>query len=384
MDNGAEHEAAISAKLAPNVLADYFNSIKQAFGETQEGLERDKRSLGPFIFVFVFSLIPVIPFLLSKIMSLLFGSAIIGFRAVHFSVASFWFWWIVSFVATLSLLLVLNRLIRPREKEKKRWLSPAQMRFAYCYGAADELRKYLTNRRGNHLEIADKYVLQIGIAIVRSSTLDLVEGVYPYHYWQPEIRTLAQDSKSNRSIGLVVPRPKWYRLQPDTESILEAFRFFLGKLRDRLKDRKDLVEIESALMDLSRYLYTEIPEVSGSDSDSDLERIGIESLLSFAQQINGLPLYRSETPHQKTSETASQRIISFAKKLSWPFNQENLLLSFCAWYVLFLVLFSAGFYLAFRHFNSLKIDTTIVATLVGGPIATAITAATIPRLTKSA
>jgi hypothetical protein len=210
----------------------------------------------------------------------------------------------------------------------------------------------------------------------------------PGQGWESQLSTgakrnpQARENQAHRSVGERVERPKWYRLEPDTELIVRAFPRFPPRLRDRLKDRKDLVTIESVLTDLAGYLYTEIPELSGSESQSAFERAGVESLLSFARRINDLPPYRSEPLPQTPKEKASEKILSLGRKLSAPFNHENALVSFWAWYVLLLVLFCTGFYIAFRYVPTLKIDSTVVATIVGGPIATAATAVAIPRLTK--
>lgn len=50
---------------------------------------------------------------------------------------------------------------------------------------------------------------------------------------------------------------------------------------------------------------------------------------------------------------------------------------------LMLVLFCVGFLAAFRLVPTMKMDTTIVTAIVGGPITTAVAAVTIPRLTST-
>ncbi len=282
---------------------------------------------------------------------------------------------VTSLVVSFSLLVVVIRFARAGKADRERWLSTKQMRFAYCYGAMDEIRRYRTTHLGRHIETALDYLNKIGTALMRASTLDLAEGLYPYHYWQSE------ETGYHRSVGVRVDRPKWYRLQPETEVIVRAFPKFLPRLTDRLKDRKDLAVVESALNDLAYYLYTEIPELSEGKSLSDLEQMGMESLLRFARQINDLPPYRSE-PNPSPKEKVSLRVIAFGRSLSAIFVHDNLLISFFVWYLLMLLLFGGGFYLAFRYVPTLKMDSTIIATIVGGPVATAVTAVAIPRLAK--
>ena len=381
MENGPSPQPVPNTVISSTALQAYFKSIEDLFRETRTGLAAaDKSPLGNFVLIFVFSLIPLIPYLLSKLAFVLWGPLVTGFRSFHFHVASFWFWWIVSFIASLSMLILVAKFSGPGPEEKRRWLSPQQMRFAYCYEAADEIRKYRTNHLDRHIETALQDLSEVATALMQASTLNLAEGIHPYHYWQLEAQ--ARENQAHRSVGERVERPKWFRLEPDTELIVRAFPRFLPRLRDRLKDRKDLVTIESVLTDLAGYLYTEIPELSDSESQSAFERAGVESLLSFARRINDLPPYRSEPLPQTPKEKASEKILSLGRKLSAPFNHENALVSFWAWYVLLLVLFCTGFYIAFRYVPTLKIDSTVVATIVGGPIATAATAVAIPRLTK--
>lgn len=374
MGNGPVPVAPTKTRIPPDVLEGYFNSIEEPFHETSKGQAEEGRPIGAFIFLFIFCLIPLVPYLLSKLMFLLWGEKLISYRAIHFHLASFWFWWIVSFVLSLSLLVIVSKVSGPSKEEKKRWLSPQQMRFAHCYGTVDEIRKYRTNQLSRHIEKAMDYLEKSAKSLIGAAPLGLVEVVYA----EQPVRREIMGTVDLRSAS----RPKWYRLRPETELILQAYNDFLPKLRDRLKDKKDLDALEAALTDLAGYQYTEIPELSGNQSQPAFEQVGEESLLSFAQQIVGLPSYRSEQQEQTPKEKFSQKLLSVGFKLSLPFTHENVLIAFCAWYLLLLLLFCGGFYLAFRLVPSMKADTTIIATLIGGPIATAVTAVTIPRLSK--
>jgi hypothetical protein len=40
------------------------------------------------------------------------------------------------------------------EKDKKKWLSDPQMRFARCYSISEEIRKFLTNGQPKHIDAA--------------------------------------------------------------------------------------------------------------------------------------------------------------------------------------------------------------------------------------
>ena len=368
-------QTVTDAKITPAILEQYFNSIQEPFRETRKGLaEEAGGSLTVFVVGFVFSLIPVIPYLFSKLSMRLFGPRLISFRTIHFQLSSFFFWWLTSFVISLSALVLASKFSGPSAEEKKRWLSPQQMRFTYCYGVVDEIGKYRTNQLGRHLQTARNYLEKTRESL-RPVDLDLDE------IWRGGIRFIGGEPTLISHGG--GRRPKWYRLQPDTELILQGFRSLIPKLGDRLKDKKDLGAIQSVLTELASYLYTEIPELSDSAPQNNFDQAGMESLLRFARQIIELPTYQSEEVKQTPKERLSRKIISAGYKLTAPLVHQNVLVAFCSWYAVTLLLFCGGFYFAFRLVPSIKMDTTIVTAVVGGPIATAVTAVTIPRLSRN-
>jgi hypothetical protein len=160
--------------------------------------------------------------------------------------------------------------------------------------------------------------------------------------------------------------------------ILKAFDEFMAKLRDRLKDRKDLQTIATALTYLASYQYFEIPELSDSKSEEYFEE-GIQSLVNFAKQVTSLPPYSSERAKVTPKEKLSRKLIAFMGKVTALFGHENPLLAFFVWLIFLALLFSIGFFEMLRYF-AIKVDSTILTTLVGGPILGALTAVTIPRL----
>src|SRR4051794_9916264 len=78
-------------------LEQYFDSIKEPFRETQEGLAKET-SIGWFVAGFMFCLIPLIPYAISKVTLKIFGQRIVSFSSLHFHLASFWFWWFLLFI----------------------------------------------------------------------------------------------------------------------------------------------------------------------------------------------------------------------------------------------------------------------------------------------
>lgn len=188
----------------------------------------------------------------------------------------FWFWWVAFFVVSLALLLLTVKFSGVAADEKKKWLSPPQMRFAYCYGVVDEIRNYKTNQLQRHIDTALEYLDKTSKSLLPPPAIPI--DVYPAQYWRREIQ-LSQEQAAGLNGAMIGP-PKWYRLRPGTELILKAFAEFMLKLRDRLKDRKDLPTIETALTFLASYQYLEIPELSDSKSEARFEE-GIQSLVNL-------------------------------------------------------------------------------------------------------
>jgi hypothetical protein len=136
-------------------LAAYYQSIEEPFNETKKGLEKERAGLsGAIVVFFLLSLIPLLPFVISKLVWRYFSSTVISTWKLHFHLGSFWFWWIVFFITSLGMLLIAVKISGVSEEEKKKWLSLQQMRFMYCYGVLDEIRTYRTNHMQRHIDAA--------------------------------------------------------------------------------------------------------------------------------------------------------------------------------------------------------------------------------------
>lgn len=369
-------ESPVSHKIEPAMLEQYYESIKDPFDETQAGLEH-KTPIGYFVLLFVLCLVPAIPYGLSRLVAWVSGHRKFSFTGIHVDASSFVFWWVVSFTVSLLLLILVGKFSGSSAQQKKRWLSPPQMRFAYCYGVVHEIKKYRTNHLPRHIDTALVFFNKTATWLDRGPA-DAPDGFYPDQIWRREIQlSPEQAALMNRVVGY----PKWYRLRPETETILKAFGEFVPKLHDRLKDRKDLVSIEATLIELASYQYTEIPELSESKTDTQFEH-GTELLLNFANKVIALPLYRSEPLNPTPKEEVSSKLTAIARNITGPFTDDNVLVAFLAWLVLTTALFCGGVYIALRYF-SVRMDSTVMVAVVGGPITTAVAGATIPRLRKA-
>lgn len=353
-------------------LHGYFESIRDSFRETREGMEKeDKGTNGLVILFFVLSLIPLFPFIGYTLAKYYLGSALLPIKTFQIHVASFWFWWVALFLLSLGILLLALKLGGVSAAEKKKWLSPPQMRFAFSYSVVEEIQKFRTNQMSRHIDAA-VYCFD------KASSMLLPRRAVPTELYAAHGKEAVI---TGESAGLVrvefAGLPKWYRLQPETERILKAFGEFSSKLRDRLKDCKDLPALQSALTYLAAYYYFE----TNSESEVHFEQ-GMVMLLTFAGQLDSLPPYRSEEQKKTPKEKLSIKFFSALSKVTAPFGHENPMIAFLCWLVLLFCLFSGGFYLALR-FTSLRLDSTILNALIGGPILGAVTAVTIPRISKS-
>lgn len=377
VEGGPQPEAPTKPAVATDALEEYFQSITEPFRETSKGLEKENESLSTVLIAFfISSLLPVLPFLVSRIVWRLFGSTFISVRRVHFHVGSFWFWWVVLFAVSLAALLIAVKISGVGTEEKRKWLSPPQMRFAYCYAAVDEIGKYKTNQLARHIDAALLCLDKIAAALLPTFIVPIDR--YPDPFWRMEIR----DSQ-HQAVGIenVLPGPpKWYRLRPETELILKAFSELESKFRDRLKDRKDLPAVEKAFTYLAAYQYLEIPELSDSQPEARFEA-GMQSLLNFASQAIALPPYRSEELKPTPKQKISLKFFAALSKVTAPFSHDNPVVAFLCWWSFLLLLFVGGFSGALRLF-AIKVDSAVITSIIAGPILGAITAVTIPRFGK--
>src|SRR5258708_4407919 len=118
-------EAPTKPTVDEAALHAYFESIRDSFTETRKGEEEDNESPHwVFVFFFLLSLIPLFPFLASRLTNHYFGNAIFTIKGLRFHVGSFWFWWVALFLLSLGILLLAIKFSGVSSAEKKKWLSP--------------------------------------------------------------------------------------------------------------------------------------------------------------------------------------------------------------------------------------------------------------------
>jgi hypothetical protein len=157
------------------------------------------------------------------------------------------------------------------------------LRFAYCYGALDEIRRYCSSGVPQHIETADAYLSRLVGAMMRASTLDLAVGGLSVSLLAVRCVGQAADERGTR---LRRSPLKPAELVPPAARDRRDRKGFprVRLLRERAADGKDLAAVESALTDLGTFLYTEIANVPGAAPRAALERVSTDSLLSFARK----------------------------------------------------------------------------------------------------
>jgi hypothetical protein len=356
----------------------YYRSIELPFWVAWRSITRRDDPTGMFLVGFLLCFVPVFPFLASTLTRIIYGNPTIHVWRLHFEPSSFWLWWPVSAIASFLLLLLMGRSQGKLTEHNIRQLSPQQLRFAYCYGALDEIRRYSSSGATQHIETASDYLRELTSAMMRASTLDLAEGAYPYHYWQSDAWVGRKTSGGHASVGVRLKLPSWYRLQPETEEIVKAFPR-VSLLKERTADGNDLAVVESALADLGTFLYTEIANVPGAAPRAALERAGADSLLSFARKVNALPTYKRKPPKPETQGRLLRGLGTLGQWLIATLTHENVIAVFFGWYFLTLVLEAAALLIAFTLVPKLSMDTTLLATVIGTPFGVAAAALVVSK-----
>lgn len=356
--------------VCPSDLEAYYRSIELPFWQAWRAVCHQDDPTGLFLFGFLLCLVPIIPLLASILLTSLYGRPILRFGYVSLEPSSFWLWWPTSAICSFILALLIGRSQGRLIEYKIKQLSPQQLRFAYCYGALDEIRRFRSSGARQHIGTADAYLEKLAAAMMRASTLDLAEGCYPYHYWQWDAWVGRRKEGEHASIGIRLKLPGWYRLQPESEEIVKAFPR-LSRLRERAVDGEEIQLIEAALTDLGIFLYTEIANIPTAVPRDELERIGSGSLLGFARTVNALSPYKRKERDARAPGSLGKSLSGVGRWLTAVLTHENVIAVFMAWYLVTLAMEVLACVVAFHLFPELRIDTTLIATMIGTPFVVA-------------
>lgn len=248
-------------------------------------------------------------------------------------------------------------------------LKEPQRRFAHCFAIVDEIGRYGTNHLEEHLERAQTYWTTLNYSL---------EGMLPGRYIF--IRDMVHSDIARRQArawtGLDIEHYTkafpWFRLEPRSHEILQAFRDLPSKISDRLKDKKELHAVAKCLSDLASYLYTTIPDVSSTaEEEKELTLFGEQTLGNFVQQAKQLGPYSSEVEPQVEQSTLQQVLLRQLRMFAGIFTHGNIFVSFLAWWMLTELLAVVALRVAMGVVSGLTLDSTLVAALVAAPLGSA-------------
>lgn len=377
-----------------NTLKEYFASIERRFKETRASKNKTYLLdvvLGISIFLLVFSVIPLVPYVLSRAAPWVTGGTTASLFSLQIPLSSFWMWWLTSVAGMVAWVTIIGRLPGQREeKRKKNWLSEPQMRFCYCYAIIDEIRKYRTNLLGAHIdrsiELWPGLMDSVGSLFITpriyilnqihapTTSIDEHRGTYGVSGGMG-LTTLLEIDQLKR-------RFSWFRLDRQTETITKAFSALQIKLEDRLGDKKDLLLVQDCLTRLAGYFYSNIPELSAAGEEDDgkaLTSFGENDLILFSEQVNALSVYSSESKIETGSTSPQRKVASSISRLAALFSHPNVLVCFLVWYLLSGLLLLLTLSMAFYFLPTQNMDSVLLSTLIGVPPASAVAAVAVSR-----
>jgi hypothetical protein len=170
----------------------------------------------------------------------------------------------------------------------------------------------------------------------------------------------------------------WFKLEPRTVKIIDAFNSTHLKITNRLKDRKDLHTVANILRELAKYLYSVIPELSGKDEE--VSGFGERALMKFADDLEALPAYAAEPRPLATKERASRKLVGVLIWLVGLFSHENPLVKFWVWWALVQLIAILAVTVALQSISALKLDSALIVFAIGTPLLVA--AATLATPTR--
>lgn len=387
------HEAVGSETEFSVEVDEYFASIEDAFENELQLAERRgivERAVGPFIFFAVLSVIPLFPLMAWLLVRFVHPN----WRPITFGLAipanSFLLWWVVLVSISLPTAVVVNKLDNRRiARGSNEHLGAPLMRFALCYAAANEIGNFAKNRLPKHLSLARDYWRQLRPMLARMLNPHAYRIVSrplePSHMMSETDHDLTADQLSLGTmlepwmsishsffpqIAMLQKRHSWFKLDPRTAKIVDAFDSLPGKISGRLQDKKDLQSVASVLRELAQFLYSMIPEVSsveGREATVTTAR-GEQSLLQFADDLASLPAYRPEPRPLERKEKVKSDFAIAVNGFASLFGHDNLLIRFFAWWGLAQGLVVIATILASHYVPGLRVDSTLVSFIVGTPL----------------
>jgi hypothetical protein len=268
------------------------------------------------------------------------------------------------------------------------------MRFALCYAVRSEIDLYRTNKRPTHIEKARQYwkmlirSLREALGTESDHWIGLSRGlIHPTWQLSSEPTDIPFRRRHQErffpQVHRLLDQFSWFELDARTESIIGSFDGLRPKIGARLRDKKDLFLVSKPLVPFSFYLFTQIPDISDTEEDKTLLRhYEDQALNAFVDEMTLLNEYTPE--NRITSKIA----MSAAKKakvgdfLSNTVGNPAPFLRFISIWIVLQIIVGIAVLVFLSAIKNLKLDSTLIALLVGSPFAIAAALTAIPNQSK--
>jgi hypothetical protein len=403
-----DSETRQGAKNEIKVIDAYFQSIKPFFEKTiaanrARAAKDDNYLIGIPVGILFFSLIPAIPAILNGLAGIMVKAPTLLVFGLNIPIHSFLFWFIVSAAMSGALLGLCIKISSIKDKAIERKFPPgdllndAQIRFAQCYSTMSEIESYRTNRRPAHITTACDHWYEFILFLDNGLELHprrLIRGLEmePQYVWkgtaEQKADSLSRIAKKKRhfmpQIQYLLATSAWFKVDPDTEAILKAFDELISKITYRILDRRELGLVAECLRSLCVYLYTRVPDLADAErTKGKLDEEAYTAISIFAKQVKEMTVYQPEQI-PKTEPQASTKLKRRANSLVIRlFCNEVLLIRFVSWWLILQIGVGTAIAVFLETVKLLTLDSTLIAMVVGSPLAIAEGMTAIPVRTKS-
>ncbi len=385
----------------------YFRSITPAFETTltaeESSIAGHDSGFTSFIFFLLLlsSIIPILPTLAYLGSHWISKSFILHIWRFDLSIHTFLFWYVALSAITALLFGISLRYSSIKKRRRERvvpndeLLNHSQMRFALCYSVKSEIDSYRTNKLPIHMKKARSFweklipSLYNSLESGRDYFVTTSEGLtYPaFDHRSVEFIGSSRLRMSQRffpQLSELLTRYSWFKIEPRSEAIIAAFDGLRSKIDGRISDKKDLSQVSRCLEALSFYLYTQIPEIS--DTEEDRLRIngkGELSLDSFVHEMNSLDKYIPQELSVPTPDKSAAKKAKIGEILSATVGNPSPFLRFCSIWIILQLIVGIAVTSSLLSVRNLKLDSTLLALLIGSPFAIAAALTAVPISSRS-
>jgi hypothetical protein len=356
--------------------------------------DNSQGTLIAFLFL-LFSLVPVIPALGYYAARWMLQAKSFVVHGVMLPIHSFLFWYLTCASLAASIFGVWLRYSSSSDKKRQApvrtedLLNEPQMRFAICYALCTEIEAYRTNKRVPHMERASslwKDLLPSLHRLFGFGSQWREEGNGPDSFEQYMlaregliVHPQHEATQFFPQLHKLITTLSWFQVNDRTASIISAFDALRSKIRDRIKDKKDLFQVSKCLTPLSVYLYTQIPDISDTElQKQNFHQVEKDALDVFVTQMGLLEPYKSERRKTSKIKAGEARRAKLGNLLLATVGSGSPFIRFASiWFIvqIFVAVTIPVFILTIK---ALKIDSTMIALLVGSPLAIAAALTAVP------